>query len=64
MGNVAGLVEEAGKLSDAERTEFLAEFVAKRGVVPLAARDALDDRGIERGIGPLLSGRALSGQGP
>jgi large subunit ribosomal protein L7/L12 len=33
MGNVAGLVEEAGKLTDQERTEFLAEFIAKQNVL-------------------------------
>jgi large subunit ribosomal protein L7/L12 len=36
MGNVAGLVEEAGKLSDQERTEFLAEFIAKQNVLWLS----------------------------
>jgi len=36
MGNVAGLVEEVGKLADAERTEFLTEFVAKQNVLWLS----------------------------
>jgi len=45
MGNVAGLVEEAGKLSDQERTEFLAEFVAKQNVLWLSgAVKALEDK--------------------
>ena len=37
MGNVAGLVEEAGKLSDQERTEFLTEFIAKQNVLWLSS---------------------------
>jgi large subunit ribosomal protein L7/L12 len=36
MGNVAGLVDEAGKLSDEERTQFLTEFVAKQNVLWLS----------------------------
>ena len=45
MGNVAGLVDEAGKLSDEERTEFLAEFVAKQNVLWLStAVKALEDK--------------------
>jgi large subunit ribosomal protein L7/L12 len=45
MGNVAGLVDEAGKLSDEERTEFLAEFVAKQNVLWLAgAVKKLEDK--------------------
>lgn len=33
MGNVAGLVDEVGKLSDEERTQFLAEFISKQNVL-------------------------------
>jgi large subunit ribosomal protein L7/L12 len=45
MGNVAGLVEEAGKLSDDERSEFLAEFVAKQNVLWLStAVKKLEDK--------------------
>jgi large subunit ribosomal protein L7/L12 len=45
MGNVAGLVDEAGKLTDDERTEFLAEFVAKQNVLWLAgAVKKLEDK--------------------
>ena len=36
MGNVAGLVEEVGKLADDERTAFLTEFVAKQNVLWLS----------------------------
>ena len=36
MGNVAGLVEEVGKLADDERTQFLTEFVAKQNVLWLS----------------------------
>jgi large subunit ribosomal protein L7/L12 len=45
MGNVAGLVDEAGKLTDDERTEFLAEFVAKQNVLWLSgAVKALEEK--------------------
>ena len=45
MGNVAGLVDEAGKLTDEERTTFLAEFVAKQNVLWLStAVKALEDK--------------------
>ena len=45
MGNVAGLVEEAGKLSEQERTEFLADFIGKQNVLWLSgAVKALEDK--------------------
>ncbi len=45
MGNVAGLVDEAGKLSDQERTEFLADFIGKQNVLWLSgAVKALEDK--------------------
>ena len=45
MGNVAGLVDEAGKLTDEERTQFLADFVAKQNVLWLStAVKALEDK--------------------
>jgi large subunit ribosomal protein L7/L12 len=45
MGNVAGLVDEAGKLTDEERTSFLAEFVAKQNVLWLStAVKALEEK--------------------
>ena len=45
MGNVAGLVDEASKLTDEERTSFLAEFVAKQNVLWLStAVKALEDK--------------------
>ena len=45
MGNVAGLVEEAGKLSDEERTAFLTDLVAKQNVLWLSgAVKALEEK--------------------
>ena len=45
MGNVAGLVDEAGKLTEEERTTFLAEFVAKQNVLWLStAVKALEEK--------------------
>jgi large subunit ribosomal protein L7/L12 len=45
MGNVAGLVDEVGKLSDDERTTFLTELVAKQNVLWLSgAVKALEDK--------------------
>ena len=45
MGNVAGLVDEAGKLTDEERTQFLTELVAKQNVLWLSgAVKALEEK--------------------
>lgn len=45
MGNVAGLVDEAGKLTDEERTQFLTDFVAKQNVLWLSgAVKALEEK--------------------
>src|SRR5690349_18199964 len=33
MGNVSGLVDEVSKLEDAERTQFLAEFISKQNLL-------------------------------
>jgi len=33
MGNVSGLVDEVGKLEDAERTQFLAEFISRQNLL-------------------------------
>jgi large subunit ribosomal protein L7/L12 len=45
MANVAGLVDEVGKLSDDERTQFLTEFVAKQNVLWLStAVKALEEK--------------------
>ena len=45
MANVAGLVEEVGKLADDERTQFLTEFVAKQNVLWLSgAVKALEEK--------------------
>ena len=53
MGNVAGLVDEAGKLTDEERTQFLTEFVAKQNVLWLStAVKALEDKfGVKAAVG-------------
>jgi large subunit ribosomal protein L7/L12 len=45
MGNVAGMVDEVGKLTDEERTEFLTEFVARQNVLWLStAVKALEEK--------------------
>ena len=45
MADVAGLVEEAAKLSDEDRTLFLTEFVAKQNVLWVAgAVKAMEDK--------------------
>ena len=45
MADVAGLVDEAAKLSDEDRTTFLAEFVAKQNVLWLSgAVKALEEK--------------------
>ena len=36
MSDVNGLLEEVGKLDDAQKTEFLGEFVAKQNVLWLS----------------------------
>jgi large subunit ribosomal protein L7/L12 len=63
MGNVAGLVEEAGKLSDQERTEFLAEFVAKQNVLWLSgAVKALEDKfGVKAASGVAVAAAPAAG---
>ena len=66
MGNVAGLVEEAGKLSDQERTEFLAEFVGKQSVLWLSgAIKALEDKfGVKASAGVAVAAVAGGGAAP
>ena len=45
MANVAGLVDEVGKLTDDERTQFLTEFVAKQNVLWISgAVKALEEK--------------------
>jgi large subunit ribosomal protein L7/L12 len=45
MGDVAGLVEQVGKLEDVERTSFLTEFVARQNVLWLSgAVKALEEK--------------------
>jgi large subunit ribosomal protein L7/L12 len=66
MGNVAGLVEEAGKLTDEERTTFLAEFVAKQNVLWLStAVKALEDKfGVKAATGGGGGGGAVAAAAP
>jgi len=60
MGNVAGLVDEVGKLSDEERTQFLTEFVAKQNVLWLANTvKALEDKfGVKAAAGVVAAAPA------
>ena len=45
MANVSGLIEEAGKLTEEERTKFLTDFVAAQNVLWLAgAVKALEEK--------------------
>ena len=45
MANVAGLVDEVGKLTDDERTQFLTEFVAKQNALWISgAVKALEEK--------------------
>jgi large subunit ribosomal protein L7/L12 len=62
MANVAGLVEEASKLSDDERSEFLAEFVAKQNVLWLStAVKKLEDKfGVKAATGGGGGGGAVA----
>ena len=66
MGNVAGLVDEAGKLTDEERTQFLAEFVAKQNVLWLStAVKALEDKfGVKAATGGGGGGGAPAAAAP
>jgi large subunit ribosomal protein L7/L12 len=63
MGNVAGLVDEASKLSDQERTEFLAEFVGKQNVLWLSgAVKALEDKfGVKAASGVAVAAAPAAG---
>jgi large subunit ribosomal protein L7/L12 len=63
MGNVAGLVDEAGKLADDERTQFLTEFVAKQNVLWLAnAVKALEDKfGVKAAAGVAVAAAPAAG---
>jgi large subunit ribosomal protein L7/L12 len=66
MGNVAGLVDEAGKLTDEERTQFLADFVAKQNVLWLSgAVKALEDKfGVKAATGGGGGGGAVAAAAP
>ncbi|MBI4566441.1 MAG: 50S ribosomal protein L7/L12 [Planctomycetes bacterium] len=45
MSNVVGLVDEVGKLNDEERTQFLAEFLARQNLLWVSgAIKALEDK--------------------
>ena len=66
MGNVAGLVDEVGKLSDEERTQFLTEMVAKQNVLWLAnAVKALEDKfGVKAAAGVAAAAAPAAGAAP
>jgi large subunit ribosomal protein L7/L12 len=66
MGNVAGLVDEAGKLTDQERTEFLAEFLGKQSVLWLAgAVKTLEDKfGVKAAAGVAVAAVPAGGGAP
>jgi large subunit ribosomal protein L7/L12 len=66
MGNVAGLVDEVGKLSDDERTTFLTELVAKQNVLWLSgAVKALEDKfGVKAATGGGGGGAAVAAAAP
>ena len=66
MGNVAGLVDEVGKLSDDERTTFLTELVAKQNVLWLSgAVKALEDKfGVKAASGGGGGGAAPAAAAP
>ena len=63
MGNVAGLVDEVGKLSDDERTTFLTELVAKQNVLWLSgAVKALEDKfGVKAASGVAVAAAPAAG---
>ncbi len=66
MGNVAGLVDEVGKLSDEERTQFLTDFVAGQNVLWLAnAVKALEDKfGVKAASGVAVAAVPAGGAAP
>ncbi len=66
MANVAGLIEEAGKLSDAERTQFLTDFVAAQNVLWLAgAVKALEDKfGVKAASATVMAAAPGAGAAP
>ncbi len=65
MGNVAGLVDEAGKLSDEERAQFLTEFVARQNVLWLStAVKALEEKfGVKAAAGVAVAAAPAAGGG-
>jgi large subunit ribosomal protein L7/L12 len=65
MGNVAGLVDEVGKLADEERTQFLTDFVAKQNVLWLAnAVKALEEKFGVKAASGVAVGAAPAGAAP
>ncbi len=66
MGNVAGLVEEAGKLTDEERTQFLVEFVGRQNVLWLSgAVKALEEKfGVKAASGAAVAVVPAAGAAP
>jgi large subunit ribosomal protein L7/L12 len=63
MSSVATLVDEANKLSDADRTSFLGEFIAKQNVLWLAgAIKALEDKfGVKASAGVAVAAMPAGG---
>jgi len=57
MGNVAGLVEEVGKLSDEERTQFLTEFLGRQSLLWVAnAVKAMEEKfGVKAAAGVAMA---------
>lgn len=66
MGNVAGLVEEAGKLSDEERTQFLTEFLGRQSLLWVAqAVKAMEDKfGVKAAAGVAVAALPAAGAAP
>ena len=66
MGNVAGLVDEVGKLSEDERTQFLTDMVAKQNVLWLAgAVKALEEKfGVKAASGVAAAAAPAAGAAP
>src|SRR5688572_18872746 len=65
MGNVAGLVDEVSELEDAERTQFLAEFISKQNVLwVFGAVKALEEKlGVKAASGGGMMVAAPAGGG-
>jgi len=69
MGNVAGLVDEVSKLEDAERTQFLAEFISKQNVLWVsgavkALEEKLGVKAASGGGGGMMAAAPAGGAAP